>query len=92
MKSHCAPSAPGVLRTVCGARALRAIGTLGAVFWAGSAAASMQIYGAADSFLQYANNGGQSSVRLLSGGPSTSRWAITGTENPGGRLPPSFPL
>jgi predicted porin len=92
MKSHRAPFIPGVSRNVCAGRALRAIGTLGTLLWAGSAAASMQIYGAADSFVQYSNNSGQSSVRLLSGGASTSRWGIAGTEDLGGGLLASFRL
>ncbi|WP_234824925.1 porin [Cupriavidus necator] len=74
------------------ARTLGAVGALGALAWAGSATASVQLYGAADSFLQYSRNAGQSSVRLLSGGASTSRWGIAGVEDLGGGLHASFRL
>lgn len=63
-----------------------------------SAMATVQIYGAADSFLLYARQGGQGSVRLESGGASTSRWGMYVSEDIGGgmrvavRLENSFDL
>ncbi|MBV8034404.1 porin [Roseateles sp.] len=72
--------------------ALRLIGALGTLAWAGSAAAAVQLYGALDGFIQYSNNAGQASTRLLSGGASTSRWGITGDEDLGGGLHADFRL
>lgn len=92
MKPHRPHSASCTQRAVRIRPALRTLGTLGTLFWAGSAAASVQLYGAVDSFLQYSNNAGQSSVRLLSGGASTSRWGFTGDEDLGGGLRASFRL
>lgn len=92
MKAHHPHFSSRTSRTVRARPALRTIGTLGALFWAGSAAASVQLYGAVDSFVQYSKNGGQSSFQLLSGGASTSRWGFTGDEDLGGGLRASFRL
>jgi len=59
---------------------------------ASSAGATVQIYGAVDSFLMYSRNSGQQNLQLLSGGASTSRWGFTGTEDLGGGTRASFRL
>lgn len=54
--------------------------------------AAVQMYGAVDSFLMYSRNSGQQNLQLLSGGASTSRWGITGTEDLGGGMRAAFRL
>ncbi|WP_321912270.1 MULTISPECIES: porin [unclassified Paraburkholderia] len=56
------------------------------------AQASMTVYGAVDSFLQYSNNSGDTALRLQSGGASTSRWGITGSEDLGAGVYSGFKL
>ncbi|VVD88096.1 porin [Pandoraea fibrosis] len=56
------------------------------------ARATVQIYGALDSFLMYSRNSGQQNLQLLSGGASTSRWGFTGTEDLGGGMRAAFRL
>lgn len=56
------------------------------------ASAAVQIYGAVDSFLMYSRNSGQENLQLLSGGASTSRWGITGSEDLGGGMRAAFRL
>ncbi|MPW18743.1 Outer membrane protein, (Porin)-like protein [Paraburkholderia piptadeniae] len=60
--------------------------------WTPPARANVQIYGALDSFLQYARIGSQTSAGLMSGGASTSRFGFIGSENLGGGLRVSFRL
>ncbi|WP_322089481.1 porin [Burkholderia sp. BCC1999] len=60
--------------------------------WAAPARANVQIYGALDSFLQYARVGSQTSIGLMSGGASTSRFGFIGSEDLGGGLRASFRL
>lgn len=55
-------------------------------------ASSVQVYGAVDSFMLYARQSGQESVRLESGGASTSRWGMHGTEDLGGGMRVTFRL
>ncbi|SAL46121.1 porin [Caballeronia peredens] len=60
----------------------------------GSAAAqsSVTLYGVADTFFQFLNNGGQQSWSLRSGGNSGSLFGLKGTENLGGGLSAVFTL
>ncbi|SAK60211.1 outer membrane protein, (porin)-like [Caballeronia pedi] len=74
------------------ARMVCALGFIGASACAPSAFASMTLYGAVDSFLQYSNNSGDTAWRLQSGGASTSRWGITGSEDLGGGVYSGFRL
>lgn len=64
---------------------------LGAL-WADAASAAIQLYGAVDGFVQYARHGSASQVRLLSGGASTSRWGMAGSEDIGGGTTVAFRL
>ncbi|RAR48258.1 putative porin [Paraburkholderia unamae] len=53
---------------------------------------SVTLYGVADSFLQYLNNGGNGSVSMRSGGNTGSMFGLRGTEDLGGGLKAQFVL
>lgn len=74
------------------ARLARLLALIGCSATACGAHATMTLYGAVDSFLQYSDNGGSTALRLQSGGASTSRWGLTGSEDLGGGAYAGFRL
>ncbi|HEY2024681.1 porin [Paraburkholderia sp.] len=65
------------------------------LFAAGAAAAadsSVTLYGVADSFIEYLDNGGTHSVSARSGGATGSLFGLTGTDDLGGGLKAKFVL
>ncbi len=73
----------------------RAMAAVAMAFAAGTAMAdssSVTLYGVADTFIQYLNNGGTSSVSERSGGNSGSMFGLRGTEDLGGGLKAQFDL
>lgn len=73
----------------------RGIGGMVMALAAGTAMAdssSVTLYGVADTFIQYLNNGGSSSVALRSGGNTGSMFGLRGNEDLGGGLQTQFVL
>jgi predicted porin len=71
------------------------IGGAALLLAAGAAAAadsSVTLYGVADSFIQYLDNGGTHSFSARSGGATGSLFGLTGTEDLGGGLTTKFDL
>ncbi|WP_233828399.1 porin [Paraburkholderia sp. ZP32-5] len=59
---------------------------------AAAADSSVTLYGVADSFIQYLDNGGAHSASVRSGGATGSLFGLTGTEDLGGGLNAKFDL
>jgi len=75
----------------------RGLGGAALLVAAGAAAAadsgsSITLYGVADSFIQYLDNGGTHSISARSGGATGSLFGLTGTEDLGGGLKAKFDL
>ncbi|WP_322044998.1 porin [Paraburkholderia sp. J67] len=70
---------------ICGATLILAAG-------AASAQSSVTLYGVADTFVQYMNNGGKGSFAERSGGSTGSMIGFKGTEGLGGKLKAVFDL